>query len=87
MSSAGAQCNHIAHVSTQMPYALTAAIVSFLTYIVAGFAHNAPVCLLLGLVVMFFAMYLLRYVMKGTGDKVTMNSAGGDEEQADSLYE
>ena len=36
MSSAGAQCDHIAHVSTQMPYAMTAAAVSFVTYIVAG---------------------------------------------------
>ncbi|MBR6361362.1 MAG: Na+/H+ antiporter NhaC family protein, partial [Clostridia bacterium] len=36
MSSAGAQCNHINHVSTQLPYALTVAGVSFVTYIIAG---------------------------------------------------
>lgn len=36
MASAGAQCNHVNHVSTQLPYAITVAIVSFLTYIIAG---------------------------------------------------
>ena len=36
MSSAGAQCDHINHVSTQLPYALTVAGVSFVTYIIAG---------------------------------------------------
>ncbi len=36
MASAGAQCNHINHVSTQLPYALTVAVISFVTYVVAG---------------------------------------------------
>ena len=36
MASAGAQCNHVNHVSTQLPYAITVAVVSFVTYIVAG---------------------------------------------------
>jgi len=45
MSSAGAQCNHIDHVSTQMPYALSVAFVSFFTYIVAGFTQTLGIWL------------------------------------------
>lgn len=40
MASAGAQCKHVHHVSSQMPYALTVASVSFLTFIVAGFTQS-----------------------------------------------
>lgn len=40
MASAGAQCDHVKHVATQLPYALSVAVVSFLTYIVAGFTQN-----------------------------------------------
>ena len=40
MASAGAQCEHVNHVSTQLPYAITVASISFLTYIVAGFSQN-----------------------------------------------
>ena len=38
MSSAGAHCEHFNHVSTQLPYAITAAIISFIGYILAGIA-------------------------------------------------
>ena len=43
MASAGAQCEHVNHVSTQLPYALTVAGVSFVTYIVAGFTQSLGV--------------------------------------------
>ena len=52
MASAGAQCNHIKHVSTQLPYALTAAAVSFAGYIIAGFVRNWLICLPLAIVLM-----------------------------------
>ena len=45
MASAGAQVDHLSHVSTQLPYALTAAAVSFVSYIIAGFVRNAWICL------------------------------------------
>ena len=61
MSSAGAKCDHIAHVSTQMPYAFTAAVISFITYLVAGFAHNAVVSLIVGVVITLVSMFLLHY--------------------------
>lgn len=64
MSSAGAQCDHINHVSTQLPYAISAATVSFITYIVAGFVHNAAISLVVGILLMLTALRLLRYVLK-----------------------
>lgn len=50
MASAGAQCNHVNHVSTQLPYAITVAAVSFVTYIVAGFTKSAWISLPFGIV-------------------------------------
>ena len=64
MSSAGAQCNHIAHVSTQLPYALTAAGISFLTFLIAGFALNAAVSLIAGIAMMIGMIYFLRWALK-----------------------
>ncbi|MBQ9123352.1 MAG: Na+/H+ antiporter NhaC family protein, partial [Lachnospiraceae bacterium] len=49
MASAGAQCDHVKHVSTQMPYAITVAVLSFITYIIAGFVKNPVICLLIGI--------------------------------------
>ena len=40
MSSAGAQCDHLSHVSTQLPYVLTVSAVSFGAFLLAGFVHN-----------------------------------------------
>ncbi len=63
MSSAGAQCDHINHVSTQLPYALTAAAISFVTYIVAGFVKNALISIVVGLLLLFIVLFILRYAM------------------------
>ncbi len=60
MASAGAQIEHINHVSTQLPYALTVAGVSFVTYIVAGFVQNAAICLLVGIVLTVLVLLVLR---------------------------
>ena len=50
MASAGAQCNHVNHVSTQLPYAVSVAVISFITYIVAGFVQSAWISLPVGVV-------------------------------------
>ena len=50
MASAGAQCNHVNHVSTQLPYAVSVAAISFITYIVAGFVQSALISLPVGVV-------------------------------------
>ena len=60
MASAGAQCDHVTHVSTQLPYAITVAAVSFVTFIVAGFVQSAAICLLLGAVLTVGALYVIR---------------------------
>lgn len=65
MSSAGAQCNHINHVSTQLPYALTVAAVSFVTYIVAGFVQSAWVSLPIGIILTVGTLYVLKIVLGG----------------------
>ena len=59
MSSAGAQCNHLNHVSTQLPYAMTCAAISALTYIVAGLTKNLFLSLLVGLVILIAVMYVM----------------------------
>ena len=63
MSSAGAQCNHIAHVSTQLPYALTCAAVSFVTYLIAGFVKNAVISLSIGIILMVGTIFVLKKVL------------------------
>ena len=50
MASAGAQCNHVNHVSTQLPYAVSVAAISFITYMVAGFVQSAWISLPVGIV-------------------------------------
>ena len=59
MSSAGAQCNHLNHVSTQIPYAMTCAAISALTYVVAGLTKNLFLSLLVGLVILIAVMYVM----------------------------
>ena len=60
MASAGAQCNHVNHVSTQLPYAILAAGISFITYIIAGFAQSAWISLPAGIILMLLALYVVR---------------------------
>lgn len=47
MSSAGAQSNHINHVATQLPYAITVAVIAFVGYLLAAFIQNAFILLLI----------------------------------------
>ena len=60
MASAGANVDHVEHVSTQLPYALTVAAVSFVCYILAGFVQNWVVCLAVGVVLVVAALFVLR---------------------------
>ena len=64
MASAGAQCDHVTHVSTQLPYALTAAGVSFVSYIVAGFIPNAAIALPIALVLMLATLTVVGLIKK-----------------------
>ncbi len=62
MASAGAQCDHVNHVTTQLPYALLVAAVSFLTYIIAGFAQNPWLPLPLGILLLIASLLIIRAV-------------------------
>lgn len=66
MASAGAQSNHINHVNTQLPYAVTCAAVSFVTYIVAGFTQNVFISLLAGVVLMIVTLFVIKATIGGT---------------------
>ncbi len=60
MASAGAQCNHVNHVTTQLPYAVTVAAVSFVTYAIAGFIRNPFICLPIGIVLMVGTLLVIK---------------------------
>ena len=60
MASAGAQCNHVNHVSTQLPYAMTVAAVSCITYIIAGVIQNAVICLVIGIALQILVLLAIR---------------------------
>ncbi|WP_405346667.1 Na+/H+ antiporter NhaC family protein [Ruminococcus sp.] len=64
MSSAGAQCNHINHVSTQLPYAITVAAVSFVSFIVAGFVQTWYIALPIGIVLMIATLFVIKFITK-----------------------
>ena len=65
MASAGGQIQHINHVSTQLPYALTVAAVSFITYIIAGFAQNAIISLVVGAALMIAVLFGIKKIDAG----------------------
>lgn len=69
MASAGAQCDHVTHVSTQLPYAALAAAVSFVTYIVAGFVQSAWIALPVGIILMLGTLFIARAVSTGFGSR------------------
>ncbi len=64
MSSAGAQCNHINHVSTQLPYALTVASVSFVSFIIAGFVQSWYISLPIAVILMLGTIFVIKYITK-----------------------
>ena len=60
MASAGAQCDHVNHVTTQLPYVITVAAVSFVTYLLAGFVQNAWITLPIGLALLIIVLLVIR---------------------------
>ena len=67
MASAGAQCNHVNHVSTQLPYAITAAAVSFVTYMIAGFVRTPFIALPAGIILMIAVLFVIKKRTVGKG--------------------
>ena len=62
MSSAGAQCDHINHVSTQLPYAITVAAISFVGYIIAGFVQNVYISLGAAVVMTVGTLFVIKAI-------------------------
>ena len=74
MASAGAQCNHVNHVSTQLPYAMTVAAVSCITYVIAGILQNAVICLVIGIALQIGVLIAIKAITKDhTGRVKTTN--------------
>ena len=69
MSSAGAECNHINHVSTQIPYAVTVAAISFVMFIISGFVQNVWICLPLGIALTVGVVFGIKYIDKYIDEK------------------
>ena len=62
MSSAGAECDHVDHVSTQLPYAITVAAISFVCFVVAGFVQNAWICFAIGAVITIATLLVMKKI-------------------------
>lgn len=70
MASAGAQCNHVNHVTTQLPYAMTAAAVSFVGYIIAGFIQHWYIALPITLALMFGTLLVIKKITSKNAEAV-----------------
>ncbi len=63
MASAGANCNHVSHVSTQLPYTITVAGVSFVSYILAGFIRNIFIVLPIAVALMIASLFVIKAIV------------------------
>ena len=61
MASAGAQCHHVDHVSTQLPYALTVGGCCVIAYLVAGFTQNVVFTMAVGVILLLAVLSVIRY--------------------------
>ena len=64
MASAGAKCNHLKHVTTQLPNALCVAAISFIMYIIVSLVRNPVICLLIGIALTIGALIIIRQLTK-----------------------
>ena len=64
MSSAGSQSNHVNHVSTQLPYAITVALISFVLYLLAAFIQNAFILLPVGIIITVATLFVIKAITK-----------------------
>ena len=62
MASAGARCNHVMHVSTQLPYAIFVAVISFVIYILAGFTKSAWISLPVGMLLVIVGLLFMKHI-------------------------
>ena len=84
MASAGANVHHVEHVSTQLPYVLTVAAISFVNFIIAGVLQNAAICLAIGVVMTVAVLFILRFTI---GKKSLADRAAAEKELAEAPVE
>ena len=75
MASAGANCNHVDHVSTQLPYAITVAAISFVSFLFAGFVPIAWIALPFGIVLTVGTLFVIRYLVNKKNATAASESA------------
>ncbi len=63
MASAGAHCYHLNHVSTQIPYGVTVAAVSFVSYIIAGLVQNVVVCMIIAIALLVVTLFVIKAIV------------------------
>ena len=85
MSSAGAECEHLNHVTTQIPYAVYVAAVSFVCFIIAGFVPNALIMLPLSIAIMIGSLFATKFIVQKLETKKA--AVAVDESDADGAIE
>ena len=87
MASAGAECDHVNHVSTQLPYALTVAAVSFVSFILAGVIKRWYVVLPIAIILMVGVIFGIKYLQKYLDAKKPAVAEGEDAIAEDAAVE
>ena len=79
MASAGAHCFHLNHVATQIPYGVTVAAVSFVSFIIAGLVQNVVVCMIIAIVLMIGTLLVIRAVTAKKHKGIFQEMAAADK--------
>lgn len=82
MASAGAECVHVEHVSTQLPYAILVAAISAVNYVIAGFIKNWVICLCIGVAMTLLAVYLIRFITGKNDSKLRLEGSAETDRSA-----
>ena len=82
MASAGAHCYHLNHVFTQLPYAATVAVVSFVSFLIAGFVQNVVICLIIAAALMIATLLVIKVIVSKTHAGIFAEMAEANKELA-----
>ena len=82
MASAGAHCFHLNHVSTQLPYGITVAAVSFVSFIIAGLVQDVVVCMIIAVALMIGTLLVIRAIVAKKHTGIFQEMANADKAMA-----
>ena len=80
MASAGAHCFHLNHVSTQLPYGITVAAVSFVSFLIAGLVQNVVICMIIAIALMIGTLLVIRAVVAKSHSGIFAEMAAASKE-------